>query len=145
MANFRQEKEHVIICGYGVVGQKIGEVLGEHKINFVVLEKNASISDRLASEGIKVLNGDATSSKALKDAGIAGAKAIAVVMDNDAKNLFAVLTARDINKKIFIVTRANDDFVREKLVEAGADYIVMPQKAASKEIINELRRNESGS
>ncbi|MEM3841394.1 MAG: NAD(P)-binding protein [Candidatus Micrarchaeaceae archaeon] len=143
MASFKQEKDHIIICGYGVVGQKIGEVLSEHRIDFVIVEKDESLAAKLEEQGLKVLRGDATASKALKEAGIAGAKAIAVVMDNDAKNLFAVLTARDLNKKIFIVTRANDDFVREKLIEAGADYIVMPQKAASKEIINELKRDGS--
>jgi voltage-gated potassium channel Kch len=49
-----------------------------------------------------------------------------------------VLTARDLNKKLFIAARANDEFVREKLIEAGADYIVMPQRAASAEILKEL-------
>ena len=144
MASFKQEKDHIIICGYGVVGQKIGEVLGEHMIDFIIVDNNDSLTGKLEEQGLKVVKGDATSSKTLKDAGIVGAKAIAVVMDNDAKNLFAVLTARDLNKKIFIVTRANDDFVREKLIEAGADYIVMPQKAASREIISELKKNDSG-
>ena len=40
-----------------------------------------------------------------------------MVVDNDAKNLFAVLTARDLNKTIFIATRANDEFLKEKLIE----------------------------
>ena len=87
-----------------------------------------------------VIIGDATSSRVLKSAGVSAAKAIAVVMDNDAKNLFAVLTARDLNKKIFIATRSNDDFIREKLVDAGADFIVMPQKTASVEIVDELMK-----
>ena len=74
----------------------------------------------------------------LKAASIVTAKAIAIVMDDDAKNLFTILTARDINKNIFIATRANDEFLREKLIEAGADYVIMPQKSASKEILKEL-------
>jgi len=131
-------RDHVIVCGYGMVGQKVVEILLEHNINFVVIEVRPETVKRLEELGHKVINGDATSSRTLKNAGIATAKAIAVVMDNDAKNLFAVLTARDLNKKIFIATRSNDDFVREKLVDAGADYIVMPQKTASKEIVREL-------
>jgi voltage-gated potassium channel Kch len=65
-----------------------------------------------------------------------------VVIDDDAKNLFTVLAAHDMNKKLFIAARANDDFVREKLIEAGADYIVMPQRTASKEILNELLKKK---
>ena len=96
MASFKQEKDHIIICGYGVVGQKIGEVLGEHMIDFVVVDNNDSLTSKLEEQELKVIRGDATSSKTLKEAGIVGAKAIAVVMDNDAKNLFSVLTACNV-------------------------------------------------
>ncbi len=133
-------KNHVIVCGYGIVGRKIIDMLIERNIDFVVIEVNADLAKRCQELGYKTMNADATSSRTLKSAGIASAKAIAIVMDNDAKNLFAVLTARDLNKNIFIATRSNDDFVKEKLVDAGADYIVMPQKTASKEIVRELMK-----
>ncbi len=139
MAEKRFEiRNHVIVCGLGMVGRKVVEILLEHNIGFVVVEIDPRAAARAEELGYKVINGDATASRTLRSAGIMNAKAIAVVMDNDAKNLFTVLTARDLNKKIFIATRSNDDFVREKLVDAGADYIVMPQKTASKEIVREL-------
>lgn len=139
MANkFPGLKNHVVVCGYGSVGQKVVDILIESNVQFVIIEIDAAKAARVKELGHKVLEGDATLSKILRDANIESAKAIAIVMDNDAKNLFAVLTARDLNKDIFIATRANDDFVREKLVEAGADFIVMPQKSASKEIVKEL-------
>jgi voltage-gated potassium channel Kch len=133
-----EARDHVIVCGYGIVGQKVVDTLLEHSINFVIIELVPDTVKKIEELGYKVVSGDATSSRVLKAAGIANAKAIAIVMDNDAKNLFAVLTARDLNKKIFIATRSNDDFVREKLIDAGADYIVMPQKTASREIVREL-------
>ena len=131
-------RDHVIVCGFGIVGRMVVDSLLEHSINFVIIEVDPEVVKRIEELGYKMINGDATSSRVLKSAGISSAKAIAIVMDNDAKNLFTVLTARDLNKKIFIATRSNDDFVREKLVDAGADYIVMPQKTASKEIVREL-------
>jgi voltage-gated potassium channel len=131
-------KNHVIVCGYGNVGQKVVDILIENSVPFVIIEVDAQKAARVKELGHRVIEGDATLSKTLREAGVEGAKAVAIVMDNDAKNLFSVLTARDLNKELFIATRANDDFVREKLVEAGADYIVMPQKAASKEIVKEL-------
>lgn len=131
-------KDHVIVCGYGVVGQKVMDVLIEKGTPFIIVDVNPSVTERVHEMGHKALTGDATLSKTLRDAGIDNAKAIAIAMDNDAKNLFCVLTARDLNSSLFIATRANDDFVREKLVEAGADFIVMPQKSASKEIVREL-------
>lgn len=131
-------EDHVIVCGYGTVGQKVIDVLYEHGIRFVVIEIDPKKVEHLRDLGYSVIEGDATYPKTLKAAGIDNAKAIAVVIDDDAKNLFTVLAAHDINKRLFIAARANDEFVREKLIEAGADYIVMPQRTASKEILNEL-------
>jgi voltage-gated potassium channel len=137
----KQELEnHVIVCGYGVVGGKVVEKLVSRDTRFIIIDNDPKKIARVNELGYAVIEGDATHSKVLKDAGIERAKAIAICLDDDAKNLFAVLTARDINKKIFIAARANDEFVREKLIEAGADYIVMPQRAASAEIIKELER-----
>jgi voltage-gated potassium channel len=133
-----QISDHVIICGYGIVGEKIVETLLSKGVKFVIIEKDAQKVERIKELGYNVVNGDATTSKALKEASIDTAKAVAIAMDNDAKDLFAVLTARDLNSKAFIATRANDQFVKEKLIEAGADYVVLPQKSASKDIIDEI-------
>ncbi|MEM0148583.1 MAG: NAD(P)-binding protein [Candidatus Micrarchaeaceae archaeon] len=134
----KQMSNHVIICGGGIVGQKIAAMLFESNIPFIIIEINEKVAEKMRLAGYSVIVGDATLSVNLKQAFISTAKAIAIVMDNDAKNLFAVLTARDLNKKIFIATRANDEFMREKLIEAKADYVIMPQKTASSEILKEL-------
>ena len=133
-------KNHAIVCGYGVVGQKVVSVLLEKKIDFVIIDIDPATVQKITELKYNVISGDATSSKTLKDAGIDYAKAIAILIDNDAKNLFAVLTARDLNPGIFIATRANDPFAKEKLTEAGADYVVLPQKSASKEIVAEITK-----
>jgi voltage-gated potassium channel Kch len=138
MAEKKTLSNHVIICGYGRVGEKIVDVLSENNIGFIIIEINAEKAASLRERGYNVLQGDATMLSVLKAASIVTAKAIAIVMDDDAKNLFTILTARDINKNIFIATRANDAFLREKLIEAGADFVVMPQKSASHEILKEL-------
>jgi len=134
---------HVIVCGYGVVGQKVVDVLLEHNMHFIVIEQDPKKVEHLRELGYGVVEGDATYSKVLKSAGIENAKAIAVVLDDDAKNLFTVLAAHDLNKRLFIAARANDEFVREKLVEIGADYIVMPQRTASKEIVDEITKTKA--
>ncbi|MCL5093392.1 MAG: NAD-binding protein [Candidatus Marsarchaeota archaeon] len=135
-------ENHVVVCGYGVVGQKVVEALEDHGVQFIIIEYSPSVVDTIKELNYNVILGDATSSKTLRAAGITSAKAIAVVMDNDAKNIFTVLTARDLNKSLFIATRANDERIREKFVEAGADYIVTPQKSASDEIIGELKKKQ---
>ncbi|MCL5239001.1 MAG: NAD-binding protein [Candidatus Marsarchaeota archaeon] len=132
--------DHIIVCGYGLVGEKIVDILLQHNIEIIVIDSDKSKIDVLAEHGIRYIFGDATSSKVLKSAGVERARAIAIAMDDDAKNLFAVITAKSLNDKIIIATRANDEFLKDKLKEAGAKFVATPNKSASDELFNELTK-----
>ncbi len=132
--------DHIIVCGYGLVGEKIVDILREHSIKFVVVEQNKEKVDFLNERGVTAILGDATSSKVLRAAGIENARAIAVAMDDDAKNMFTVITAKSLNEKIIIATRANDEFLKDKLKEAGARFVATPNKSASDELFKELAK-----
>jgi len=132
---------HVIVCGYGLVGEKIVDILLQHNIDIVVVDSDKSKIDLLNERGVRAVFGDATSSKVLKAAGVEKAAAIAVAMDDDAKNLFTVITARSLNDKIIIATRANDEFLKDKLKEAGAKFVATPNKSASDELFRELTKS----
>ncbi|MDE1856107.1 MAG: NAD-binding protein [Candidatus Micrarchaeota archaeon] len=138
-----QFKDHVIVCGYGIVGERIVEILQQSRIRCVVIEQDAKKVEILEERGLDYIAGDATSSKALKEAGIANARAIAIVMDDDAKNLFTVITAKSLNPKITIATRANNDFLKSKLEGAGASFIATPNLSASTELFNEIAKDTS--
>jgi voltage-gated potassium channel len=133
-------RDHVIVCGYGLVGEKIVDILLQHNIDFVVIDIDTKKIELLNGKGIPTIYGDATSSKVLRSAGIDRAKAIAVAMDDDAKNLFTVITAKSLNDKIIIATRANDEFLKDKLKEAGAEFVATPNKSASDELFKELSK-----
>ncbi|MGC8710358.1 MAG: potassium channel family protein [Candidatus Micrarchaeia archaeon] len=133
-----ERKDHVIVCGYGIVGERIVEILLQHKLYVVVIEIDQKKVELLRERGIDTVEGDATSSKALKEAGIADARAIAVAMDDDAKNLFTVITAKSLNENVLIATRANDELFETKLADAGAKFIATPNRSASDELFNEL-------
>lgn len=128
------------MCGYGIVGERIVDVLLEHGIKLVVIDKSPDKIELLRERGVDVISGDATASKTLKDAGILNARAIAIVMDDDAKNLFTVITARSLNSNIIIATRANNEFIKSKLQDAGASFIATPNESASVELFNELSK-----
>jgi voltage-gated potassium channel Kch len=135
-----EKRGHIIVCGYGVVGENLVQHLGAKKSRIVIIESNPEKAERLRAEGYKVVEGDATKSSVLERAGIAKASAIAIVLDDDAKNMFSVITARDMRKDIYIVSRANDEFVKGKLADAGANYVVAPRITAAREIIKEIER-----
>ncbi|WP_297214047.1 MULTISPECIES: potassium channel family protein [Thermodesulfovibrio] len=78
------------------------------------------------NEEIIYIEGDATHDEVLKAAGIEKAKGLITVLPSDAENLYVVLSARELNKNLFIVARAVDREAEHKLKRAGADRVVSP-------------------
>ncbi len=131
-------KNHVIVCGYGLVGERIVDTLLQYNVPTVVIEIDPKKVEGIRERGIDVIEGNATLSKILKEAGIANAKALAAVMDDDAKNLLIVITAKSLNSDIIIATRVNDELLKDKLGDAGANFIATPNRSASDELFREL-------
>jgi voltage-gated potassium channel len=74
------------------------------------------------------MKGDATKDETLLEAGIKSARAIIITLPIDADNLFVVLTARQLNANIIIISRASQDSSIQKLKIAGASNVIMPDK-----------------
>lgn len=116
--------EHYVICGYGRMGSIIVRELQANSIPIVIIEKNkANLPE---NEEIIYIEGDATHDEVLKAAGIEKAKGLITVLPSDAENLYVVLSARELNKNLFIVARAVDREAEHKLKRAGADRVVSP-------------------
>ena len=127
MKEMKDLKNHVIVCGYGRVGSKAIETLLEHKHEFLVIEQDAEIIEKFRTElNIRCIKGDATKDELLLKAGIKNAKALITTLPYDADNLFVVLTAREINKKLSIIARASNGSSVKKLKIAGANNVIMP-------------------
>jgi voltage-gated potassium channel len=121
-------KDHVIICGFGRNGKESAQVLHDNKIPFVVLEEKNDLDHDLGFEVKYFMKGDATKDEALLEAGINNARAIIITLPVDADNLFVVLTAKQLNPKVTIITRASQDSSIKKLKIAGANNVIMPDK-----------------
>lgn len=120
---------HVIICGYGRNGRQAAHILKKHDQRFVVVEQKKDVIVGINHRYSElVLEGDATQDEVLEKAGIHRAKALITTLPIDADNLFIVLTARTLNQKLTIISRASDDNSDRKLKSAGADNVIMPDK-----------------
>lgn len=122
-------QNHVIICGFGRNGRQAAQVLKHHRQRFVVIEKDSTITDSITNKYKHlVLNADATNDETLLKAGIKRAKALITTLPNDADNMFIVLSARHLNPKIYIISRASEENADTKLKIAGANKVIMPDK-----------------
>ncbi len=120
---------HVIVCGYGRNGKQACEQLRSGNEMFVAIESNPEIIENMRNEGnLLFIEGDATMDEILSEAGLERAKALITALPNDASNVFVVLTARDKNPSLKIISRASDDASEHKLKRAGANNVIMPDK-----------------
>jgi len=119
---------HIIICGYGRNGKQAAKKLLAHKKPFVIIEKNKEIIEKFQSDETAFVYGNANEDDTLLEAGIDRAVTLISALPNDADNLFVVLSARQINKKMQIISRASQETSYNKLKLAGANNVILPDR-----------------
>jgi Trk K+ transport system NAD-binding subunit len=125
---------HVIICGYGRIGQMLADELRAGNADFVILELNQQRYNESVARGYPSWQGDATDEEVLESVGILRARALATVVPNDAANVFITLSARNLNKKLEIIARGEAPSTKSKLLQAGANSVVEPTHIGAERI-----------
>lgn len=122
-------ENHIIVCGYGRNGQEAVQKLMAYNKQFVVIEMDSNIVERFeADKNIHFVNGNANEDEVLEKAGITEASALICALPEDADNLFIVLSARQLNSELKIISRATAETSQKKLKLAGADNVIMPDR-----------------
>jgi voltage-gated potassium channel Kch len=122
-------KDHVIVCGFGRIGFMLAKDLASGGLPFVILE----LRDKRFQEALDLdylaMQVDATDETALIAAGVRQAKVLATVLPDDAANVFITLSARSLNPHLHIIARGEVPSTESKLIQAGADQVVLPTRA----------------
>lgn len=126
-----QLKNHYILCGAGRVGMRIAEEIKKKGEDFVIIERDDQVAERLLTQGDLVLIGDATDETVLEGAQVRTARALITAASTDPENVYIVLTARGMNPNLYIVSRATDQAAQRQLMRAGANKVVTPTLIAS--------------
>ncbi|MDH7913150.1 potassium channel protein [Winogradskyella sp. SYSU M77433] len=119
---------HIIICGYGRNGKQAAKKLLAYKKPFVIIERDKEIIDKFQDDNISFIFGNANEDEILYAAGIERASTLICALPSDADNLFIVLSARQINKQMSIISRASQETSYEKLKLAGANNVILPDR-----------------
>jgi Trk K+ transport system NAD-binding subunit len=126
--------DHVIICGYGRIGQMLADELKAGGSEFVILEMNEARFNESVARGYPSWKGDAADEEVLQAVGVSRARALATVVPNDAANVFITLSARNLNKKLEIIARGEAPSTKSKLLQAGANSVVEPTHIGAERI-----------
>jgi voltage-gated potassium channel len=122
-------RNHTIVCGYGRNGKQAISKLKSHNKPCVIIESRAELMEGFDFDSnVLYIKGNATDDESLIKAGIKNAAHIITTLPSDADNLYVVLSSRQLNSNITIVSRASNDSSYSKLKIAGADNVIMPDK-----------------
>ncbi|HXY21885.1 MAG TPA: NAD-binding protein, partial [Burkholderiaceae bacterium] len=117
-------ERHVVICGYGRSGQHLAKMLAQENIGYVALDLDPDRVREASAAGHAVVYGDAVRRETLVAAGITRAAAV-VVSFNDARAALRVVTfAQELNPRVPIIVRTQDDADLDRLLAAGATEVV---------------------
>lgn len=121
-------EDHTIICGYGRNGKQAAKKLMAYDKSFVIVEQDEAVIESNGNEEMLFVHGNAIEDKYLMSAGIEKASALICALPSDADNLFIVLSARQMNEDLKIISRATEETSYDKLKLAGADNVIMPDR-----------------
>jgi len=120
--------DHIIICGFGRNGQQSAKKLRAHNRPFVVVESNKELIDKHEGKGFLFVWGNANDDQVLHAAGIERAECLISALPDDSDNVFVVLSARQMNASMRIISRASLQSSESKLKFAGANNVILPDQ-----------------
>jgi len=121
-------QQHIVIIGYGRTGKQALKKLKNHNKKVVIIDTKMPENDRLIDfKNIFFLEGDATQDDILQNVAINKAHSLITTLPSDADNLFIVLSSRQMNKELKIITRASKEKTIKKMKLAGANHVILPE------------------
>ncbi len=125
-------QDHFIIVGYGRVGQMVYSEISKSGEPCVVIESDPEMMALLERDGALYVEGSAIEDEVLLEAGIKDARTLVDTIPDEADSVFIALSARQFNKNLFIIARADTKSGEKKLLRAGADRVILPYEIGGK-------------
>ncbi len=97
----------------------------------VVVTEDSKYAEHLRSAGILVIDGDPGDNATQLAAGIQRARAIMILLSQDTESLLTVLTARNLNPRLYVTVSAFEEDIKMKMLKAGANVVLAPYEIAA--------------
>jgi monovalent cation:H+ antiporter-2, CPA2 family len=132
------ERDHVVICGFGRVGQNIARVLEQTGFEYIALDLDPYRIRQGRQAGDPVVYGDAAQGKVLENVGVAHASVVVITFANPEVSLRILRSVRELRTEVPILVRTQDDARLEELQAAGATEVVPETFEASLMLLSHL-------
>jgi len=132
------QKNHIVVCGYGRIGQNLVKLLQQYQLPVVVIDQSESRIQQLREAGIPYVYGNSVSLHVLETAGVSHAQGMAIALPDPASIRLCLKRALELCPELDTVVRATQDKNIEVLYQLGAKEVIQPEFEASLEMANHL-------
>ncbi|REL32480.1 monovalent cation:proton antiporter family protein [Thalassotalea euphylliae] len=117
-------KDHVIICGFGRIGQTVSRFLKQEHIEFVAIDIDPLRTRKAREAGENVLFGSSRQTELLHAAHLSEAKLVVIAFGEDKQSAEVIQRVRSLSPEVPILVRTRNDDQLEMLQKAGANEVV---------------------
>lgn len=130
--------DHVIICGFGRIGQTVSRFLKQESIKFVAIDIDPLRTTKAREAGENVLFGSSRQAELLKAAHLSQAKLVVIAFGNDKQSLDVVQKVRSLSPDVPILVRTRNDDQLNALQAAGANQVVPESLEGSLMLVSQV-------
>ncbi len=127
-------QNHVVVAGYGRVGQVLVKMLQNQGQTVLVIENSEAAIQRLRMQKLPYIFGDADSELVLEKVHLEKALALAIALPDPASTRILLQRALSLAPNLTVVVRAHENAEVEILTQLGAWEVVQPEFEAALEI-----------
>ena len=130
--------DHVIICGFGRIGQTVSRFLKQESIKFVAIDIDPLRTTKAREAGENILFGSSRQTELLKAAHLSQAKLVVIAFGDDKQSLDVVQKVRSLSPDVPILVRTRNDDQLDALQEAGANQVVPESLEGSLMLVSQV-------
>ncbi len=132
------QRDHVILCGFGRVGQNVARVLESQGFEYIALDLDPARIRAARQAGDPVMFGDSADEEMLAKAGVASASALVISFSDPATSIGILRSVRRIRPEVPVLVRTQDDARIQELRDAGATDVVPETFEASLMLVSHV-------
>ncbi|HIH49925.1 MAG: NAD(P)-binding protein [Candidatus Micrarchaeaceae archaeon] len=130
----KRQKDHVIVCGYSMLAERLCKDMARDNLRFVIIDNDPEKVGTLRDLKYNVIDGDFTQKNVLEGASLKNARAIIFATESDFINLLGIVTAHHMYPDVKIIARARQVANVTKMQRGGAELCLVPEVVAGLEL-----------
>ncbi len=138
LPNPQELQDHVIICGFGRIGQTVSRFLKQEAIDFVAIDIDPLRTTKAREAGENVLFGSSRQTELLEAARLSKAKLVVIAFGEDKQSIEVIQKVRSLAPDVPILVRTRNDDNLEKLQQAGANQVVPESLEGSLMLVSQV-------